>query len=142
MISAVLDTNVLASGTVVAVTPPGQILNAWRANEFELVLSAHIIGELTRTLQKPYFQKHVTSNEVAYFIDLLENEATITPLTVNIHGVAPHLEDDLVLATAVSAKVNYLVTGDKPLLEKVGRSYNKINLVTPADFLQILKQKG
>ncbi len=140
MISAVLDTNVLASGTLVAFTPPGQILNAWRANEFELVLSEHIIGELTRTLQKPYFQNHVTSQKIVSFIDLLQNEATIISITVNIEGVATHPEDDLVLATAVSAKVDYLVTGDKPLIEKIGDSYHKINLVTPANFLQILKR--
>ncbi len=59
MISAVLDTNTLASGTVTALTPPGQILNAWHAGLFELVTSEDILGELVRTLQKPYFQNHV-----------------------------------------------------------------------------------
>lgn len=42
MISAVLDTNILASGTVTAVTPPGQILDRWRDGQFELVVSEHI----------------------------------------------------------------------------------------------------
>ncbi|MBI2086059.1 hypothetical protein HYT74_01835 [Candidatus Daviesbacteria bacterium] len=37
MISAVLDTNVLASGTISYSTPPGQILNAWRNGKFELL---------------------------------------------------------------------------------------------------------
>jgi len=38
MITATLDTNVLASGIVTfhKLTPPAQILKAWRAGEFQL----------------------------------------------------------------------------------------------------------
>lgn len=141
MISAVLDTNTLASGTVTAATPPGQILDAWEEGQFELIVSEHIIDELERTLQKPYFRKHVKADDVASLIDLLYNEATITAITVNIKGVATHPEDDLTLATAVSAKADYLVTGDDKMLRKVGRSYQGVDLVTSRDFLGILKQQ-
>ena len=140
MISAFLDTNVLASGTVSATNPPGQILNAWRDNKFELVTSTHIIKELKRTLQKPYFQSHLSPNMVSNFIDLLLLEATVVPVTTNIKSVATHPEDDLALAAAVNAKVNYFVTGDKPLLNKVGSSYCGVNLVTPNEFLGIIQQ--
>lgn len=138
MISAVLDTNVLVSGTVTASTPPGKILDAWHDGQFELVTSEHIIDELERTLQKPYFQKYVTTNDVAAFIDLLRNEAIVIPITVNIEGLATHPEGDLILATAVSAKADYLVTGDGPLLRKVGNSYQGITILTPSDFLKRL----
>lgn len=139
MISAVLDTNVLVSGTISATTTPGQILDAWHSNEFELILSQPIINEVHQVLQKPYFQKHLESNEITSFVDLLQNEAILTPITTTVHGVATHPEDDLVLATAVSAKADFFVTGDKPLLQKVGKSYQKVSLVTPREFLQILK---
>lgn len=138
MISAVLDTNILASGTVTASTPPGQILDAWHDGQFELVTSEHIIDELERTLQKPYFQKYVAANDIASFIDLLRNEAIVIPITVNIEGLATHPEDDLILATAVSAKADYLVTGDGPLLRKVGNSYQGVTILTPSDFLKRL----
>lgn len=139
MILAVLDTNILVSGMVSATNPPGQILNAWRDGQFILVLSAHIIDELERTLNKPYFQKHLSSNDITAFIDLLRYEAIVTPINVSVHRVATHSEDDLTLATAVSAKANYLITGDKRLLNKVGSSYQGVSLVTPKDFLVILQ---
>lgn len=61
----------------------------------------------------------------------------------SIPGTTSRPEDDLVLATAVSAKANYLVTGDEPLLKKVGSSYQGVKLVTPKEFVQILqKQRG
>lgn len=139
MISAVLDTNILASGTVTASTPPGQILDAWRDGQFELVTSEHILDEIERTLKKPYFQKHLTKTDVAGFIDLLQNETTVISISVSVRGIATHPEDDLTLATAVSAKADYLVTGDGPLLRKVGSFYLGVNLVTPNVFLGILK---
>ncbi len=140
MISAVLDTNVLVSGALTSSTIPGQIFNAWRENEFELILSEPIINEIDQVLQKPYFQKHLKSHEITSFMDLLQNEAILTPITTTVHGVTTHPEDDLVLATAVSAKANFFVTGDQPLLQKVGKSYQKVRIVTPKEFLQILKQ--
>ena len=140
MISAVLDTNVLASGTVTAANAPGQILNAWHAGQFELVTSEHIIEELSRTFLKPYFQKRLSSKATANFIDLLQNEAFITPIIIKVQGVATHPEDDLTIATALSAKADYLVTGDQPLINKVENSYQGVTLTTPNDFLKILQQ--
>ncbi len=141
MIIAVLDTNILVSGASITSTPPGQILNAWREGKFELVVSSYIIDELKRTFQKPYFQSHLTAEDISSFMDLLQNETTITPITAKVEGIATHLEDDLILATAVSAKADYLVTGDGPLLRKVGNSYQSTKLVTPNEFLQILKSQ-
>lgn len=141
MISAVLDTNVLASGTLTAVTPPGQILDAWRDGQFKLVISVHIIDELKRTLQKPYFQNYLTPNKVNAFLDLLENEAIIIPMTTKVQGVATHPEDDLILAVAINTQADYFVTGDGPLLRKVGGLYKGIKLITPNDFLEELKKQ-
>lgn len=140
MISAVLDTNVLASGTVSAFNAPGHILDAWRAGQFELITSEHILTELERTFQKPYFQKYIKSNQVNALMDLLRNEAFVTPIIVNIQSVATQPEDDIILAVAVSSKAEYLVTGDGPLLRKVGKSYQGIKLVTPNEFLKVLQQ--
>lgn len=140
MISAVLDTNILASGTISAANAPGQILDAWHARKFELVTSAHIIDELTRTFKKPYFKNQLTNQAVNNFIDLLQNEAFITPIIVQVQGVATHPEDDLVISAAISGKVDYLVTGDQPMLSKVGSSYQGVTFTTPNEFLKVLQQ--
>jgi len=136
MISAVLDTNILASGTISAITPPGQIIDAWRDGKFLLITSEHILAELEHTLQKSYFQSHITETEVRNFIELLQYESVVTPLTIKVKNVATHPEDDLTISTAVSGQANYLVTGDGPLLRKVGPIYQGVNIVTPNDFLK------
>ena len=139
MIAAVLDTNVLASGIIgfsnVASTP-GQILRAWRGGSFNLVLSEHIIVELTRTFQAPYFHRRVSPTQVAGVLALLRAEAEIVHIVGQLPEVATHLEDDLILATAVSGKVDCLVTGDREL-QRLG-SYQGVRILSPNSFLDLL----
>ncbi len=54
MIKALLDTNVLVSGFASFKHPdraPAQILHAWRAGLFELVISEDVLIEIKKTLQ-------------------------------------------------------------------------------------------
>ncbi|KKR28465.1 MAG: PilT protein domain protein, partial [Candidatus Woesebacteria bacterium GW2011_GWA1_39_8] len=71
-------------------------------------------------------------------ITLVNEECTIISITTPVKGVATHPEDDLVMSAAISAKVDYLVTGDQPLFNKVGNFYQGVTLATPNDFLKIL----
>jgi predicted nucleic acid-binding protein len=50
--------------------------------------------------------------------------------------VATHPEDDLILATAVSARADYLVTGDQQL-QGLG-TYQDVTVASPRQFLEIL----
>ncbi len=56
---------------------------------------------------------------------------------LRITGVATHPEDDQILAAALDAEVDYLVTGDKKLLA-IG-TFQGIDLITPRAFLSILE---
>lgn len=62
MITAVADTNVLASGFVRSdpAAVPVQFLDAWRARAYTLVVSDHILTELARTFEEPYFSRRMT----------------------------------------------------------------------------------
>ncbi len=143
MISAVLDANIIVSGILGFRNPdsiPGMLLRLWRKDTFILVTSQHIREEVRNTLRKPYFTTHLTSQEISRIQALLQFKAKQVLITESIRGSATHPEDDVVLATAVSAKADYLVTGDGPLLRKVGSPYKGVNLVTPKDFLKTLQQ--
>jgi putative PIN family toxin of toxin-antitoxin system len=142
MITAVVDTNVLASGFASSShsSLPAQIIDAWRAGSYTLVVSEHILDELERTLLTPYFRRRLTLDAIAADCALLRRQAIVADLTVNVSGVATHPEDDLILATAVSAHTDYLVTGDTRL-QKVG-SYEGVRIVSPRDFLDILSPES
>ncbi|EKD85099.1 MAG: PilT protein [uncultured bacterium] len=145
MISAVLDANIITSGILGYRNPvsiPGAILRLWRQGTFILATSKHIRDEVKVALSKSYFKKHLTIQEISRIQALLQFQAKQTVITEDVHETATHFEDDLVLAVVVSAKADYLVTGDGPLLRKVGNSYQGVKLVNPNDFLQILKQQS
>lgn len=132
-----LDTNVLASGFV-RVNPnaiPVQILDAWRADRFHLVVSPPILRELARTFGQPYFQQRLSIEQIAHVLSVLSAE--ITPISASVSGVAAHPEDDAILATAVSAQAEYLVTGDRKL-QGLGR-FEGVEILSPRAFLAVLQ---
>ena len=109
---------------------------AWRDGQFELVLSEQLLAEVERTLDKDYFRARLTSSLVTQFLMMLNRQAIIVPLTATVVGVASHQEDDMVLATAISAESEFLVTGDRQLL-RLG-SYEGVIIVSPWEVPAIL----
>jgi uncharacterized protein len=143
MIRAVLDTNVLASATGSFYIPnsiPAALLHAAILRRFQLITSAMILEELHRTLQKPYFQQRLPAQDIEEIERIITRWARRVPITVSVHGGAPHPEDDPILATAASARVDYLVTGDGRLRKQVP-SFSGIPLISPAEFLEILSRE-
>ncbi|HEU0113195.1 MAG TPA: putative toxin-antitoxin system toxin component, PIN family [Thermomicrobiales bacterium] len=143
MIVAVLDTNVLASGFIGEDKPtsvPGELIRRWRGKAFALVVSPPILDELTDTFADPYFTRRLSSSEIADALQALRVDAVIQPLTVAVGGVASHPEDDLILATALSAGAPYLVTGDRRLRER--GVYRGVQLLTPRQFLALLEREA
>jgi putative PIN family toxin of toxin-antitoxin system len=136
MRKVVLDTNILASGAISATGTVSNILGAWRSGQFSVIASSPILDELERTFQKPYFRRYLTDTQSSRFLQLLRKRATVSPITVSVHGIATHPEDDLILATAVSAKADYLVTGDAKL-QHLG-TYKRMRILSPQRFLATL----
>lgn len=137
MITAVLDTNVLASGFVNQAGTPGQILLHWTYEAFTLVVSEHILVELARTFDAPYFRRRLTPEQRAANLALLRSVARIAPVTADVRGVATHPEDDAVLATAVSGGAGYLVTGDHRVQEL--SIYRSVRILSSRTFLALLE---
>jgi len=89
---------------------------------------------------KPYYRSRRSDAQIDAAMLVLITEASFSVPTVGIYDVATHPEDDLVLATAVSAHVDYLVTGDKQVrrLEAI----QGVSIVSPRHFLTLLEQEG
>jgi putative PIN family toxin of toxin-antitoxin system len=138
MIRVVLDTNVLAPGfsTRTPTTSAARLIDMWKQQFFELVVSEHLLYELENALADPYFVNRFPPDDVIDLIATLRLEALMTDISVVVNGVATQPEDDLVLATGLSAGASYLGTRDRQLL-KLG-SYGGMQIVHPADLVDIL----
>jgi putative PIN family toxin of toxin-antitoxin system len=140
VIEVLLDTNVLASGFLGLKRPasvPGELLRRWGDGGFTLVVSDHILTELSRTLSDRYFTQRMTASELEAAISDLRTHAKLQPITVHVQGVATQPKDDLILATALSAGATYLVTGDRPL--QTVAHYQGITILSPRQFLGVLE---
>lgn len=134
----VLDANTLVPMALAPATGVlAGILAAWRRGLFIVVISDYLLAEVQRTLGNRYFSRRLSSRDVQTYLAFIRAAAQLRPITVTVAGVATHPEDDLVLATALSAKAEYLVTGDIRFRNRVPR-YQGVRLVSPAEFLTIL----
>ncbi len=138
MIRAVLDANALVSGFPASTGTFAEIVDRWRTGAFRLVVSQHILDEVGRAWTKPYWQTRFDLNQAERALALLRRRAEVIPITAQVTGVATHPEDDLVLATAVTASADYLATGDKQL-QQIGR-YEGVTILSPRAFLTILAE--
>ena len=132
-----LDTNVLAIGMAEHAwaldQPSALIWQRWKAKEFDILVSEHLLDEVERTLSTKWFEKRSNPGTLLRARFRLRNEAILVEVTHEVHGVASHWQDDLVLAAAVSGNADYLVTRDKEF-RKV-EEHHGVRIRTPTEFL-------
>ena len=87
-----------------------------------------------------YFTARIRPADRTLFLTPLARVAERAVIRYRVAGVASHPEDDPILATALTARADYLVTGDQRLRNRVS-SFSDIPLVSPAEFLEILSRE-
>ena len=125
----VLDTNVLVSGLAYPGSIPGKIIGVWRQGGVEVVLSRFILDEMRRVLPRLRRVK-LSEGEIR---DLLDSFVFLADVVEPDERREEGLRDDAdqqVLATLRVSGADYLITGDKDLLELA----EKYPIVTPAIF--------
>lgn len=138
MITAVLDTNVIISAILIKGNIPDKILQAWREEKFELVISFQILNELSRVLFYPKIKqkKWLNDQQIEELIVSLAKASSLTPGTLVLEVIKDDPDDDKFIIAAIEQKADYIVSGDLHL--KKLKEYKGIKIVTPADFLKIL----
>ena len=138
MIRAVIDANVFISAVISPKGNPAKILGAWKADKFQLILSAAILQEIGRVLQYPKIaRRHRWSREeIQTFVDDLAHLATMTPGKIHLRVIPEDPSDDAYIECAVEGEAEYLVSGDKHLLD-LG-TYGSVTILTSRAFLGIL----
>lgn len=136
----VLDTNVWVSSLLLPKSVPGRIVTAWKEGAFEIVISSAILDELKEVLNYPKIKKRLflTTEEVEEFFSLIRffsEWVEIKNIKTNfIKKIRDH-HDEPILSTLIIGESNYLVTGDKDLLE-LNQDYP---ILTPNQFAEFLE---
>jgi putative PIN family toxin of toxin-antitoxin system len=138
-VRAVIDTNVLVSGLLVAHGPPHQVLDAWLEGRFTLVTSPYQLEEVTHVLAHPRVAAHIRLEpaELAAILAGLMTLAVVTPGHLRRPGVTRDPKDDAIVACAEEGDADYIVSGDHDLLSP--GEYRGIQAVTPRQFLEAIR---
>ncbi len=138
---AVIDTNLFVSAIITNQGYPGELLEAWRKNDFLLLIAKEQYEELADVLTRDYFAKHyqLTPAIVAALFRRIDATARKVPLLRHLPFSLRDPKDEPILAAALGGKADYLVTGDDDLLiERNNPKLGKLQIVTTIEFLKIL----
>ena len=132
----VLDTNIVVSALVWGGTPD-QLIQAAIDGEIDLLTSPALMDELRDVLARPHVVTRLEQNRstVAQAIALYERLALQVSPPATPRIVVDDVDDDHVLACALAAGADLIVSGDKKHLLPLG-SYQAIPIVTAAEALQ------
>lgn len=136
---AVIDTNLLISAVIAPKGLPNKLIRAWQKDRIILIFSPRLIRELEEVSQRDKFKQYHLFTEQA--VELIDNIKAFAEIILSmpeeqlpIRSRDP--KDDKLLACALSAHVDYLITGDEDLLILNGNpALGNLKIITAKDFL-------
>jgi hypothetical protein len=133
-VRAIIDTNVLLAGLLWHGTPHA-LLERVRDGTLTLISSPALLAELTEVFGRPKFDAILVRSNTSREQSLAEVQALaeiIAPAPLP-KPVCRDPDDDAVLALALAAQVDFIVSGDNDLLDV--QIFESIPIVTPAEAL-------
>lgn len=127
----VVDTNVLISA-IFFKGKPDVILEAWRTRKLEIILSADILNEYSKVMER--LSLKFPSVESSGILSILTSGCRIVEPEVIENQVCDDPDDDKFLAAAIGGATKIIISGDKHLLDVNG--YSGIEILRPAEFIE------
>lgn len=133
-----LDTNVLFSALHSPSGTPSKLLQAAAAAGFQPILSDRVLDELVRNLVRKL--PHLLPSLAGLLVNV-PFEIVPQPLAsaVEIWLKAGLKEDTIIVAAAISARSDYLCTGDRGIHDRADLCIEAgLKLIRPADLIKLL----
>jgi uncharacterized protein len=125
---AVFDTNVLVAAFVTEGVC-AKLLGRARRKQLDLVISPFIVKEFENVFLKKF---SASKEQIRTATKLISEAAQIVSHESMASGICRDPDDDQILSCALSAEADYLVTGDRDLLEL--KEFHGIKILTPGVF--------
>ena len=129
----VLDTNIFVSMALGGQV--GKINDEWRAGKFILVVSEDIVSEYLDVLQRPKLR--LKSRTIATIVNRVYRKAEFVTPEEKILIVLADTTDNKFIEAAITGKTDYIVSGDKHLLDL--KEYKSIPIITAREFIGTLE---
>lgn len=135
MKKVVLDTNALISGLLWEGNE-ATIIEKAEKKEIQPFISPKILKELEGVLKREKFTKRLKDKEntVEKAVAKIALIATLIEPNINISEIKEDPDDNRVLECAVSADVDFIISGDNHLLSL--KRYSGIAIITASEFIK------
>lgn len=114
----VVDTNTLVSGTLWS-GPPSRLIEALEQKKASLVLSVPLLAEFGEVVGRGPLADRLAARNVTphkLIVRLIQKAELVSPALIPLPSALRDPKDLIVLATAVAAHADAIVTGDEDLL--------------------------
>lgn len=130
----VFDTNVVASASFWR-GKPFDCLTAWAQGKCEAAVSPAMLAEYHEAIED--LRLDYPDRQPVEWADALAESALLVFPMDRATGATSDPNDEMILECALTAEVDYIVTGDKKHLLAL-RKFQDIPIVSPTDFLRVL----
>ena len=135
-----LDTNVFVSAAIQNGASHQIVQKLFLGLSVELIICDAILDELREVLiGRPRLRKWIAVNDAENYLEMLQMRFDFVQNPHHIIPISRDRNDDFILALARREKANYIVSGDKDLLVL---QHLEISIVSPAEFIEILKSRA
>jgi len=137
----VIDTNVLVSSVLTPGGNPDEVLQGVFDGGLHLILSRAILEEARRVFSYPKIRKlqeqeSVSVEEIEGFLISLGRISTLVAPMEQSSFIHEDPADNMILAAAVAGRADFIVSGDRHLLDL--KEHRGITILTPAGLMKRL----
>ena len=117
--------------------PPHRIVQRWlKSGGFHIIICPKLLAEVTEVLtERPHLRQRIELADARQFVASLAGMADLVADPANVEPLLRDANDDYLVALARAHNADFIVTGDKDLLEWEGQQPPTI---TPAVFDSML----
>ncbi|MGH2531646.1 MAG: putative toxin-antitoxin system toxin component, PIN family [Thermomicrobiales bacterium] len=130
----VLDANVWVSAALKPESIPGHVVQMVRSAEVESVISRALLDQVLRTLKR----LRLSDERFQAMESVVFRRSTRIEPTFRLAVITAKASDNRVLECAVAGGVDYIVTGDRKHLLRLGQ-YEGIPIISPREFIDSVR---
>jgi len=103
------------------------------SGKIKIIFSLELIEEFLSVAHRPKFKKYFDKDDIEQLVDIFEVYGEIIEVKSNLK-LCRDPKDNFLLSLAKDADANYLITGDKDLLDL--KTIGKTKIITMKDYLK------
>ena len=133
----VIDPNLFVSYLLTHRGPIAQIIDTHLAQEdFTLLGCVQLLEELDRVLQYSKFQRYFDDKTRLRFVALIASLSEMVDIPDQVPRLVRDPKDDYLIACALAGKADFLISGDKDMLDL--KTVKTAKMITAKQLLEIL----